>query len=140
MAAELMQKPVTNHRACRYRRRSLQRKRIRRAQGDRLGQHAEKALQIPWAETKMSSRERAFPEVRRADPAAIENQITEKNASQVQAKVMCEGANGQRRGKPTRLLMRKRVYDSDILATPAGVRSATSRVQTGKCFSGGKAK
>jgi len=50
-----------------------------------------KALQdYPGGGTKMSSRDVLFQKCDVLIPAAIENQITEKNASQVQAKVMCE--------------------------------------------------
>src|SRR5258706_7054052 len=49
---------------------------------------------FPAGGTKMSSRDVLFQPCEIAIPAAIENQITEKNANQVQAKILCEGANG----------------------------------------------
>src|SRR6266446_1231510 len=54
-----------------------------------------KSLQdFPGGGTKMSARDVLFQPCEIAIPAAIENQITEKNANQVQAKILCEGANG----------------------------------------------
>ena len=42
----------------------------------------------------MSARDVLFQPCDVLIPAAIENQITEHNAHQVQAKILCEGANG----------------------------------------------
>src|SRR5947208_16928567 len=54
-----------------------------------------KTLQsFPGGGTKMSARDVLFQPCDIAIPAATENQITEKNASQVQATLLCEGANG----------------------------------------------
>jgi len=61
-----------------------------------------------------------------AIPAAIENQITEKNANQVQAKILCEGANAPPPGRPTRLSMPRHLHVPDILATLAASPSAIS--------------
>jgi glutamate dehydrogenase (NAD(P)+) len=46
---------------------------------------------------------------RRAAPAALENVITSRNAARVQARVICEGANGRRAPPPTRSSRRRGV-------------------------------
>src|SRR5260370_8811069 len=48
----------------------------------------------PGGGTKMSARDVLFQPCDIAIPAAIENQITEQNAKNVQPRVLCEGANG----------------------------------------------
>src|SRR5438445_1190569 len=50
--------------------------------------------EFPGGGTKMSARDVLFQPCVVAIPAAIENQITEKNAHQVQTRILCEGANG----------------------------------------------
>jgi len=47
---------------------------------------------FPGGGTKMTARDVLFSAVRDCYTAAIENQITEKNANQVQARILCEGA------------------------------------------------
>ena len=82
-----------------------------------------KALQdYPGGGTKMSSRDVLFQKCDLLIPAAIENQITEKNASQVQAKVMCEGANGPTTWQADAIIDAKGVFTiPDILGNAGGV-------------------
>jgi glutamate dehydrogenase (NAD(P)+) len=55
-------------------------------------------------------------------PAALENVITSKNAGQIQAKIICEGANGPTTPKADAILDKKGVYViPDILANAGGV-------------------
>jgi len=55
-------------------------------------------------------------------PAAIENQITTRNADRVKAKILCEGANGPTTAEADDILADKRVFViPDILANSGGV-------------------
>jgi glutamate dehydrogenase (NAD(P)+) len=55
-------------------------------------------------------------------PAAIENQITTRNADRVKAKILCEGANGPTTAEADDILTDKRVFViPDILANSGGV-------------------
>jgi len=55
-------------------------------------------------------------------PAAIENQITTRNADRVKAKILCEGANGPTTFEADDILSDKRVFViPDILANSGGV-------------------
>jgi len=55
-------------------------------------------------------------------PAALENQITEKNAERIRAKVIAEAANGPTSHEATRILFkRKVVVIPDIVANAGGV-------------------
>ncbi len=55
-------------------------------------------------------------------PAATENVITRKNASQIKAKVICEGANGPTTAAADEVLEKKGVFViPDILANAGGV-------------------
>lgn len=55
-------------------------------------------------------------------PAATENQITSRNAEQIQAKVIVEGANGPTSAKADKILEDKGVFIApDILANAGGV-------------------
>jgi glutamate dehydrogenase (NAD(P)+) len=55
-------------------------------------------------------------------PAAIENQITTRNADRVRAKILCEGANGPTTAEADDILADKRVFViPDILANSGGV-------------------
>ncbi|HXJ46064.1 MAG TPA: Glu/Leu/Phe/Val dehydrogenase [Candidatus Dormibacteraeota bacterium] len=76
----------------------------------------------PAGGTKMSSRDVLFQKCDVLIPAAIENQITEKNASQVQAKIMCEGANGPTTWQADAIIDAKGVFTiPDILGNAGGV-------------------
>jgi glutamate dehydrogenase/leucine dehydrogenase len=58
-------------------------------------------------------------------PAALENQITEKNADKVSAKVLAEGANGPTTTEADKILREKNVFlIPDILANSGGVTSS----------------
>jgi glutamate dehydrogenase (NAD(P)+) len=82
-----------------------------------------KTLQdYPGGGTKMSSRDVLFQPCEITIPAAIENQITEKNASQVQAKVLCEGANGPTTSQADAIIDAKGIFTvPDILGNAGGV-------------------
>ncbi len=55
-------------------------------------------------------------------PAAMENVITSKNAADIQAKIICEGANGPTTAKADAILEQKGVFViPDILANAGGV-------------------
>ncbi len=55
-------------------------------------------------------------------PAAMENQITSRNAEKVRAKVLCEGANGPTTAEADEILVDKGVFViPDILANSGGV-------------------
>jgi glutamate dehydrogenase (NAD(P)+) len=72
--------------------------------------------------TKMSSTEILFQPCDILLPAATENQITSKNAHQVQAKILCEGANGPCTAPADDILESKGVFViPDILANAGGV-------------------
>jgi len=55
-------------------------------------------------------------------PAALENQITSRNADRVRARILCEGANGPTTAEADEILIDKRVFViPDILANSGGV-------------------
>jgi glutamate dehydrogenase (NAD(P)+) len=55
-------------------------------------------------------------------PAALENVITSKNAHQIQAKIICEGANGPTTAQADEVLDKKGIFViPDILANAGGV-------------------
>ena len=55
-------------------------------------------------------------------PAAVENQISTRNAERVKAKILCEGANGPTTAEADDILAEKRVFViPDILANSGGV-------------------
>jgi glutamate dehydrogenase (NAD(P)+) len=55
-------------------------------------------------------------------PAALENQITERNAGRVKAKIIAEGANGPTTPEADRILLEKgKVVIPDVLANAGGV-------------------
>jgi len=55
-------------------------------------------------------------------PAAMENVITSKNAADIQAKIICEGANGPTTAKADAILEQKGIFViPDILANAGGV-------------------
>ena len=55
-------------------------------------------------------------------PAATENQITSQNADRIQAKIICEGANGPTTAQADEILYDKKIFIiPDILANAGGV-------------------
>jgi glutamate dehydrogenase (NAD(P)+) len=55
-------------------------------------------------------------------PAALENVITSKNANEIKAKIICEGANGPTTAQADAILEKKGIYViPDILANAGGV-------------------
>jgi glutamate dehydrogenase (NAD(P)+) len=55
-------------------------------------------------------------------PAATENQITHENADRIQARILCEGANGPTTAQADEILFDKKVFIiPDILANAGGV-------------------
>lgn len=77
---------------------------------------------FPGGGTKMTPRDVLFQKCDVLIPAAIENQITEKNASQVQTKVMCEGANGPTTWQADAIIESKGIFTvPDILGNAGGV-------------------
>jgi glutamate dehydrogenase (NAD(P)+) len=82
-----------------------------------------KVLQdFPGGGTKMSSPDVLFQPCDIAIPAAIENQITARNASQVQAKILCEGANGPTTWQADAIIDAKGIFTvPDILGNAGGV-------------------
>jgi len=77
---------------------------------------------FPGGGAKMSSRDVLFQPCDIVIPAAIENQITEKNASQVQARILCEGANGPTTSQADAIIDAKGVFTvPDILGNAGGV-------------------
>ncbi|MEK7804404.1 MAG: Glu/Leu/Phe/Val dehydrogenase, partial [Planctomycetota bacterium] len=69
-------------------------------------------------------------------PAAIEGQITEKNAGKVKAKIIVEGANGPTTPEADKILLDKKVFlVPDILANAGGVTvSYFEWVQDIQCY------
>jgi glutamate dehydrogenase (NAD(P)+) len=82
-----------------------------------------KSLQdFPGGGTKMAARDVLFQPCEIAIPAAIENQITEKNAHSVQAKILCEGANGPTTWEADAIIDAKGIFTvPDILGNAGGV-------------------
>jgi glutamate dehydrogenase (NAD(P)+) len=79
-------------------------------------------VDFPGGGTKMSARDVLFQKCEVAIPAAIENQITEKNANQVQARILCEGANGPTTWQADAILDAKGIFTvPDILGNAGGV-------------------
>src|SRR6201988_489869 len=78
--------------------------------------------EFPSGGTKMSARDVLFQPCEIAVPAAIENQITEKNAHQVQARILCEGANGPTTWQADAIIDKKGIFTvPDILGNAGGV-------------------
>jgi glutamate dehydrogenase (NAD(P)+) len=77
---------------------------------------------FPGGGTKMSASDVLFQSCEIAIPAAIENQITEKNAHQMQAKILCEGANGPTTSQADSIIEGKGIFTiPDILGNAGGV-------------------
>ena len=71
---------------------------------------------------KFSSHEVLFQPCDILLPAAVENQITTENAHRVQAKILCEGANGPTTSAADAIMDSKGVFViPDILANAGGV-------------------
>jgi glutamate dehydrogenase (NAD(P)+) len=78
--------------------------------------------EFPQGGAKMSNTEILFQPCDILLPAATENQLTSKNAHQVQAKILCEGANGPTTAPADEILESKGVFViPDILANAGGV-------------------
>jgi glutamate dehydrogenase (NAD(P)+) len=78
--------------------------------------------EFPGGGVKMSAREVLFQPCDVLIPAAIENQITEQNAHQVQAKILCEGANGPTTWQADAIIDSKGIFTvPDILGNAGGV-------------------
>jgi glutamate dehydrogenase (NAD(P)+) len=78
--------------------------------------------EFPGGGTKMSARDVLFQPCDVLIPAAIENQITEQNAHQVQAKILCEGANGPTTWQADAVIDSKGIFTvPDILGNAGGV-------------------
>jgi len=78
--------------------------------------------EFPGGGAKMSARDVLFQPCEIAIPAAIENQITEKNANQVQARILCEGANGPTTWQADAIIDGKGIFTvPDILGNAGGV-------------------
>ena len=92
-----------------------------------------------WMHYKRANTLGGFPEAEETDtaallvtdcdiliPAAVENQITSRNADRLKAQIVCEGANGPTTAEADEILADKRVFViPDILATQAGLPSRT---------------
>jgi len=77
---------------------------------------------FPGGGAKMNARDVLFQPCDIVIPAAIENQITEKNAHQVQARILCEGANGPTTSKADAIIDGKGIFIvPDILGNAGGV-------------------
>jgi glutamate dehydrogenase (NAD(P)+) len=77
---------------------------------------------FPGGGTAMNSRDVLFQPCDVLIPAAVENQITEQNAHQVQAKILCEGANGPTTWQADAIIDSKGIFTvPDILGNAGGV-------------------
>jgi glutamate dehydrogenase (NAD(P)+) len=78
--------------------------------------------EFPGGGARMSAQEVLFQPCDIAVPAAVENQITRENAARLQARILCEGANGPTTAYADEELDRKGVFViPDILANAGGV-------------------
>jgi glutamate dehydrogenase (NAD(P)+) len=77
---------------------------------------------FPSGGTKMSAQEVLFQPCDIVIPAAVENQITPENANRLQAKILCEGANGPTTYSADPIIDKKGIFViPDILANAGGV-------------------
>jgi len=77
---------------------------------------------FPAGGTKMSAQEVLFQPCDIVIPAAVENQITPENANRLQAKILCEGANGPTTYSADPIIDKKGIFViPDILANAGGV-------------------
>ncbi|MCL6480189.1 MAG: Glu/Leu/Phe/Val dehydrogenase [Firmicutes bacterium] len=78
--------------------------------------------EFPGGGEKMSPQEILFQPCDILLPAAVENQLTSQNAHRVQARILCEGANGPTTAPADEILEEKGVFViPDILANAGGV-------------------
>ena len=79
-------------------------------------------VEFPGGGTPMSAQEILFQPCEIVIPAAVENQINERNAHKVQARILCEGANGPTTWQADAIIERKGIFTiPDILANAGGV-------------------
>jgi glutamate dehydrogenase (NAD(P)+) len=79
-------------------------------------------LDFPGGGARMPARDVLFQPCEIVVPAAVENQITSENASRLQARILCEGANGPTTAYADEELDRQGVFViPDILANAGGV-------------------
>ena len=77
---------------------------------------------FPGGGAKMSANEILFQPAEIVIPAAVENQITSENAHRLQARILCEGANGPCTALADEIVDRKGIFViPDILANAGGV-------------------
>jgi glutamate dehydrogenase (NAD(P)+) len=77
---------------------------------------------FPGGGARMSAQDVLFQPCDIVVPAAIENQITSENAHRVQARILCEGANGPTTAMADEMLDRKGIFVlPDVLANAGGV-------------------
>src|SRR6202167_3488377 len=77
---------------------------------------------FPGGGAKMSASEILFQPAELVIPAAVENQITSENAHRLQARILCEGANGPCTAMADEIVDRKGIFViPDILANAGGV-------------------
>jgi glutamate dehydrogenase (NAD(P)+) len=77
---------------------------------------------FPAGGTKMPAQEVLFQPCDIVIPAAVENQITPDNANRLQAKILCEGANGPTTYSADPIIDKKGIFViPDILANAGGV-------------------
>jgi glutamate dehydrogenase (NAD(P)+) len=95
-------------------------------------------LEVLWEYRQQNGTIHGFPGAEKMDahqllvtdceiliPAATENQITTRNAEQVKAKILCEGANGPTTAAADDILAEKKVFViPDILANAGGVTTS----------------
>ena len=78
--------------------------------------------EFPGGGAKMSAQDVLFQPCDIVIPAAVENQITSENARRLQARILCEGANGPTTAYADAELDRQGVFViPDILANAGGV-------------------
>ncbi len=78
--------------------------------------------EFPAGGTKLPAQEVLFQPCDILVPAAVENQITSQNARRVQARILCEGANGPTTAPADAILEQKGVFViPDILGNAGGV-------------------
>jgi glutamate dehydrogenase (NAD(P)+) len=78
--------------------------------------------EFPDGGARMTAQEVLFQPCEIVVPAAVENQITRQNAARIQARILCEGANGPTTAYADEELDRKGVFViPDILANAGGV-------------------